>query len=220
MASSARKRLIPPAPPADFANIPLPLESPRGRTFYRITNSSHPSPLFFSKAGFYRFDSPSAKWGVCYLADRVETAALEVFGDAFRKRSLDHSELAGKTVWRITVPADLQLLALRGEVLPRIKATLQSFVSRYSLSQEWGRVFMTHPIEMDGVLYAGRQSGGSCLALFGDNNPSDGRWHQVDTTAKDLGRLTQWDHFYSFLEKANVRLRGMPSVCPSEGWSQ
>jgi len=155
---------------------------------------------------------------VCYLAQRVETACLEVFADAFRTRAIDYSELRERVVWKITVPADLELLFLQGEVLPRIKATIQCFVSRYTLSQAWGRAFMQHPADLDGVIYDGRQSGNACLALFGDTDPKLGRRHQSRIKPIRLGRLTAWDGFYSFIDKTAARVNGLPSKPTTSGW--
>ena len=219
MALSGPKRLVPPSPPTDFSNISLDPVGPPQRTLYRLSHENYPSPLFYSRQGIFRFDSSTAKWGVCYLAQRVETACLEVFADAFRTHAIDYSELRERMVWKITVPADLELLLLKGEVLPRIRATVQCFVSRYTLSQAWGRAFMQHPADLDGVIYDGRQSGDACLALFGDTDPKLGRWHQSQIKPTCLGRLTDWNGFYSFLDKTAARVNGLPSKPTVSVWS-
>ena len=218
MASSGPKRLVPPSPPSDFATISLaPVGAPQ-RAFYRLSHEDYSSPLFFSRQGIFRFDSPTAKWGVCYLAQRVETACLEVFADAFRTRAIDYRELRERMVWRIAIPEDLELLLLKGEVLTRIRATIQCFVSRYTLSQAWGRVLMSHPANLDGVIDDGRQSGDACLALFGDTDPKLGLWHQPQLKPTCLGRLTDWDGFYSFLDKTAARVNGLPAKPPTASW--
>lgn len=176
------------------------------------------STLFFSRKGLYRFDSPAAKWGVCYMGEDVPTAALEVFADAIRKRTLQYTELHERLVWKISVPADLKLLHLKGPTLTKIKATAQSFVSRYTLSQAWGREFMVHKADIDGAIYSGRQSGGECLALFGDTDPKKGRAHQTSLVTTKLGRLSEWSKFYKFLDDTGARVIGLPAKSAIATW--
>lgn len=218
MASSGPKRLTPPSPPADFATIDLPTVYPTQLEVYRLSHKRFSSPLFFSRRGIYRFDSPTATWGVCYLGHRIETAFLEVFADAIRTKEIDYSDLHDTIAWKVEVPYDLNLLSLEGSTLPKIKATVQSFVSRYSISQAWGRALMSHPADLDGVIYKGRQSAGDCLALFGDTEPAKGRWHQGVLLPTKLGRITDWTHFYRFIDQTGAKVHHLPSKRPSVTW--
>lgn len=219
MASSAPKRLTPPHPPADLSSIDLDTVEPTGTVFFRVSHEDFASPLFFSRKGLYRFDSPTAKWGVCYVAPEIPTALLETFADAIRARRIDFAEFDQRLVWKITIPDRLQTLRLSGPTLPKIKATLQSFVSRYSLSQEWGRAFMTHPQELDGLLYTGRQSGAECLALFGDTDPAKGRAYQVTLQIEALGKISEWKGLFPFLAKTGARVVNLPKAMPKTTWA-
>jgi hypothetical protein len=218
MASSGPRRLIPPRPPADFGSINLDAVTSRQTAWYRLSGVAYPSPLFFSRQGNFRFDSETAKWGVCYVAQDVPTAIMEVFSDRIRARRIDYAGMDDELVWKITLPHDLNLLQLSGPTLTGIKATVQCFVSRYTLSQEWGRAFMDHPSELDGVIYTGRQSGLACLALFGDADPAKGRWHQRTLSSTCLGRLTAWDRFHLLLAKTGARVLNLPAKPALKTW--
>ena len=212
MATSDPKRLVPPHPPADLDTIALDSTPARTTTLYRLSSDTHASPLHFSRLGKYRFDSPAARWGVCYLAEDVQTACLEVFADRIRKGRIDFSALHAAVVWRVTVPRELQLLALNGPTLPKIRATVQCFVSRYPLSQAWGRALMAHPGNLDGLIYTGRQSGALCLALFGDNDVARGRPYQPALRSERLGRFTEWQQFPHFLLSTGARVKNLPAT--------
>jgi hypothetical protein len=216
MASSAPKRLVPPKPPADFASLDLRPVAPRVTTLYRIGSRRVLDPLNWSRAGLYRFDSVEARWGVCYTAETIGTAVIEVFGDAIRHGRLAFTELDERRVWKIQIPPTLRVLRLAGETLPRIRATAQCFVSRYPLSQEWGRAFMAHPADLEGVIYIGRQSGSPCLALFGSKETP--RPFQANLRATVLGKLTEWEGFYGFLDAAGVRVLGLPPRLARKTW--
>lgn len=219
MTSSGPKRLTPPGPPADFATIGLTTVYPPQRELFRLSHERFASPLFFNRGGDYRFDSVTAPWGVCYLSHSLLTSFLEVFADRIRRERIDYSALNATIAWKITVPRDLNLLALEGATLPKIKATVQSFVSRYSLSQAWGDAFMKHPEDLDGVIYKGRRSAGDCLALFGDTDPTKGRWHQSSLVPTRLGRITEWSQFYKVIDQTGARVVNLPSTPPSGAWS-
>jgi hypothetical protein len=219
MASPGPKRLVPPRPPADFADIAIELVTPRQQQWYRVSRSKYRSPLFFSRHGLFRFDSDTGKWGVCYVAQDITTSLMEVFADRMRVGRVDFNDLADQQVWRITT-GKLNVMELAGTTLPKIKATLQCFVSRYTLSQEWGRAFMEHPSDMDGVIYTGRQSGRECIALFGDTEPNKGRPFQRNLAAVSLGKLTDWDGLYPLLAKTGARVIGLPDKPSARTWRQ
>ncbi len=220
MATSGPKRLTPPRPPADFNRIDLDTVPASQTVWHRLSRSAYSSPLFFSRLGMFRFDSATAKWGVCYIAKDIVTGFMEVFSDRIRKGILDFNDLDDQVVWEITVRPDLNLLELSGPTLGRIRATVQCFVSRYTLSQEWGRAFMEHPDELDGAIYTGRQSGAPCIALFGDTDPKKGRRQQSSLRHRRLGKLSAWEGFYPLLSKAGARVVNLPSAPPATRWKQ
>jgi hypothetical protein len=51
-----------------------------------------------------------------------------------------------------------------------ISAALQCFVSSYPKSQRWGAALMRHPTDLEALVYMGRKSGASCLAMLGDSD--------------------------------------------------
>ena len=162
---------------------------------FRLSHERFASPLFFLRRGIDRFDSSTAAWGVCYFGPTLETAFLAVFADAIRTKEIDYSDLHDTLAWKVSVPSDPNLMRLEGTTLPKSKATVQSFVSQYIISQAWGRAFISHPADLDGVIYQGRKRDGDCLALFGDTDPAKGRGHQPLLRPTKLGRVTEWSHF-------------------------
>src|SRR4051794_10781696 len=107
MATSGPKRLVPPRPPADFSRIDLDTVPTRQTVWYRLSRSTYSSPLFFSRRGIFRFDSATAKWGVCYLANEIVTGFMEVFSDRLRHGMVDFGDLDDQLAWEIQVPPDL-----------------------------------------------------------------------------------------------------------------
>jgi hypothetical protein len=71
-------------PPAALKSQRLPLASVEGKLF-RISHQKFSDPIYWSRRGVYRFDSPVAKYGVLYTGRTFETALLEVFGDQWMK---------------------------------------------------------------------------------------------------------------------------------------
>jgi RES domain len=212
---TSARRLIAPEPPADLAKINLPL-APVRRQWFRMTADKERSPLHWSRLGRYRFDSSSARWGVCYLAESVVAAFQEIWGDQIRSRRLDWHELERKIVWQITVSSSLRTIELAGETLITIKGTLQCFTGSYPKSQRWGAVLMDHPAELDGLQYLGRRSGRHCVALFGDEKNE--KPHQKEIVTKKLGQLSQWKGLWPFLDRIRVRVAHLPAKPPAGTW--
>jgi len=215
MATSARK-LIAPEPPADLAQIELALTR-TPRVWVRLAPREARSAIRWSQHGRYRFDSPDAKWGVCYLAESIPTAFQEIWGDQIRRaRRLDFLDLAAMTVWQMEVASTLHTIELAGETLTAMKATLQCFVGSYAKSQRWGAALMEHPANLDGLQYLGRRSGRRCLALFGDAKKA--KPHQSELVVRKLGRLIDWKGFWPFLDRIHVRVAHLPDKPSSESW--
>lgn len=208
-------RLVAPEPPADLAKINLPL-APTRRQWFRMTAGKARSPLHWSRLGRYRFDSPSARWGVCYLAESVVAAFQEIWGDQIRSRRLDWQELEQKVVWQIAVSPGLRTIELAGETLITIKSTLQCFTGGYPKSQRWGAALMDHPVELDGLQYLGRRSGRHCVALFGDEKNE--RPHQKEIVTKKLGQLSHWKGLWPFLDRIQARVAHLPAKPPAGTW--
>jgi hypothetical protein len=208
MAISGPKRVLAPEPPVELGNIQLALTQVP-TTWFRFSPSRYPSPIFWSRQGLYRFDSPDARWGVCYAASSVVAAFQEVFGDKLRHgKPLDWTEIKKISVWLINTSSKLRGLELFGENLTLIHATLQSFVSSYSKSQRWGAALMNHPADLDGLVYLGRKSGSICLAMFGDEIKP--RPYQGEIQVTRLGQLSDWKELWPMLDRLQVRLISMP----------
>lgn len=220
MAKSGPRRIVPPQPRATLAEVHLPPTSV-SPSWYRLVSARHDTtPLFWSRTGLFRFDSPDAKWGVCYAASSITAAFQEVWGDVLRQNPrVAWSELASCRVWRIRVPSKFRALELAGESLGVINATLQCFSGSYRLSQAWGAALMQHPQDIDGLLYLGRRSGRYCLALFGDE--ATPRPYQSHLITDRLGDLTDWTDFWPMLDRLRAKVVGLPSSLPSStGWTE
>lgn len=208
MAISGPKRVVAPEPPAWLSNITLPL-CEVSRTWFRFSPKRYASPIFWNREGIYRFDSPAARWGVCYLASSIVSAFQEVFGDKItHQKPLDWSEIQRLSVWLVRTPAELRGFELFGENLSVIGATLQCFVSSYAKSQRWGAALMSHPAQLEGLIYMGRRSGARCLAMLGDR--VNARAYQLYLEAQCLGPLSDWQELWPTLDRFRVRLSSMP----------
>jgi len=83
--SKPARRIVAPEPPSWLSEAPLSLAKV-SNTWFRFSPKRYPSPIFWSCKGIYRFDSPDARSGVCYLASSIVGALLEVFGDKITYR--------------------------------------------------------------------------------------------------------------------------------------
>jgi hypothetical protein len=152
------------------------------------------------------------------MASSITAAFQEVFGNKIHHHTpLDWTELEEADVWRICTPVSFRGLDLFGEPLTRIHATLQCFVSSYAKSQRWGAALMSHPADLDGLVYLGRRCGVNCLAMFGDDGaPRDyQKYLKIDV----LGDLVCWDGFWPMLDRLNVRISSAPKGRKGPVWS-
>jgi hypothetical protein len=211
-------KLIPPKPRAEIAGLDMPVQALSSLTYYRLTDVKYPSPLFWSRTGRYRFDSPTAKWGVCYAGETIASAFQEVFSDEIRKGDLNYASVAAYRVWSITVPATMKTIELAGPTLTAIRASIQSFTGRYTLSQEWGRALMLNKDDLDGLIYIGRRCGKPCLALFGDDAPNEKAHYQAALTVDPVGLLVEWKGFWSLINQLRVRFINLPPIRPKPTW--
>jgi hypothetical protein len=216
MAAWAR-RLVAPEPPADLGNIPIRFAA-TATPWFRLARREFTSPVNWSREGRHRFDSPTAKWGVCYAAESVTAAFQEIWGDEIhRGRRLDWQEVEAMVAWQINVAPGLRTIELAGETLAVLKGTLQCFVGDYSKSQRWGQALMAHPADLDGLQYFGRRSGRTCLALFGDAKSP--KAHHAALSAKRLGPMVNWQGLWTFFDRIQVRVAHAPSVPPLADWA-
>ncbi len=213
-----KPRVVAPRPRADLSSADLPLHTLSASVHYRLTDTKYASPLFWSRSGNYRFDSPAAKWGVCYAAETIASAFQEVYSDAIRKGCLNYTAVSRQKVWTLKVPATIRTIELSGPTLTRIRATLQCFVGGYGLSQEWGRALMLNKDELDGIVYIGRRCGKPCIALFGDDASKPVKPYQSQMTTTSLGLIIEWKHFWRLIDELKVSFVNLPSTRPAPTW--
>jgi hypothetical protein len=141
-------------PPGFLKSRHLPLTSVQG-TLYRISHQKFADPVYWSRRGLYRFDSPTAIYGVLYTGRTFETALLEVFGDQW----LDSPTAARYflkefDVCELGLERRLQVVNLSGKQLNPLGTDANIFASlAYEVTQKWARAFMEHPDEPHGIRY-------------------------------------------------------------------
>lgn len=147
------------SPPGDLNSRDLPLVRVMG-TLFRISHKKYPNPIFWSQKGVYRFDSPTALYGVLYTGRTFETSLLEVFGDQWAaSRTISHDYLADFTVCEIKLAQQVQVANLSGEHLNPLGTDSNIFASTdYALTQQWAAAFMTHPTTNHGIRYPSRKN--------------------------------------------------------------
>jgi RES domain len=146
-------------PPDFLKSQNLPLTSVEG-TLYRISHQKFTDPIYWSRRGLYRFDSPAASYGVLYTGRTFETALLEVFGDQWvdsRIAALDF--LKGFDVCELGLKHRLKAVNLSGKQLNPLGADANIFASlAYDVTQRWACVFMEHPDKPHGIRYPSRKN--------------------------------------------------------------
>jgi RES domain-containing protein len=201
-----------------LSQTPLPLAK-ISSTWFRFSPKRYPSPIFWSRQGIYRFDSPDARWGVRYLASSIVSTLPEVFGDKInRRKPIDWKEIEQRSVWLVRTPDTLRGFELFNENLSVIGASLQCFVSSYPKSQRWGAALMRHPSDLEALVYMGRKSEAPCLAMLGASDNQ--RAYQSLLQTQCLGALSAWEELLTTLDRFRVRLSSMPaSRKRTRGWA-
>jgi hypothetical protein len=146
-------------PSAVLKSRHLPLTSLEG-TVYRISHQKFADPLYWSRRGLYRFDSPLAKYGVLYTGRPFETALLEVFGDQWLiSRTTALGFLKEFDVCEIGLERRLKVVNLGGGQLNLLGTDANIFASlAYELTQRWASFFMEHPDAPHGIRYPSRKN--------------------------------------------------------------
>jgi hypothetical protein len=146
-------------PPGILKSRHLPLTSVEG-TLYRISHQKFTDPIYWSRRGLYRFDSPTANYGVLYTGRTFETALLEVFGDQWvDSRIVARDYLKEFDVCQIALERPLKVVNLSGKHLNPLGTDANVFASlAYDVTQEWARIFMEHPDKPHGIRYPSRKN--------------------------------------------------------------
>jgi hypothetical protein len=146
-------------PPDVLKSQDLPLTSVEG-TLYRISHQKFAEPIYWSRRGLYRFDSPVATYGVLYTGRTFETALLEVFGDQWLdSRMAAQDFLKEFDVCELGLARRLKVVNLSGKQLNPLGADANIFASlSYEVTQRWACVFMEHPDRPQGIRYPSRKN--------------------------------------------------------------
>jgi hypothetical protein len=146
-------------PPDFLKSRHLPLTSVEG-TLYRISKQKFTDPIYWSRRGLYRFDTPTAKYGVLYTGRTFETALLEVFGDQWLDRRITARDFLKEfDVCELGLERRLKVVNLSGKELDRLGTDANIFASlAYDVTQEWARLFMEHPDKPHGIRYPSRKN--------------------------------------------------------------
>jgi hypothetical protein len=146
-------------PPGILKSRHLPVTSVEG-TLYRISHQKFADPIYWSRRGLYRFDSPTATYGVLYTGRAFETALLEVFGDQWlSSRIAARDFLKEFDVCELGPERRLQVVNLSGKQLNPLGTDANIFASlAYGVTQERACVFMDHPDKPHGIRYPSRKN--------------------------------------------------------------
>jgi hypothetical protein len=146
-------------PPAALKSQRLPLVSVEG-TLFRISHQKFSDPVYWSRRGLYRFDSPAAKHGVLYTGRTFETAFLEVFGDQWlASRIAARGFLKEFDVSEIGLRRRLKVVNLSGRQLNPLGTDSNIFASvAYDVTQRWASFFMEHRSAPHGIRYPSRKN--------------------------------------------------------------
>ncbi|MDQ8207349.1 RES family NAD+ phosphorylase [Coraliomargarita sp. SDUM461003] len=137
------------------------------------------APVFYGSGKSTRFSSPSAKYGVTYLARTKEAAFAETIRDsklhydANDNLCIYESELEQLELHSFKLKkGKARVIDLTGPGCDKIGARVECFTQGtaqgYRISQQWARELMTHPVAAAGLLYLGNRSADTCVALFGE----------------------------------------------------
>ena len=146
-------------PSAVLRSQHLPITSLEG-TLYRISHQKFADPIYWSRRGRYRFDSPTAKYGVFYTGRSFETALLEVFGDQWvTLRITGRDFLKELDIFEIRLERRLKVVNLSDKQLNRLGTDANIFASfAYDVTQKWASFFMDHPDAPHGIRYPSRKN--------------------------------------------------------------
>jgi len=154
-------------PPADFADRELPTEVlPADTRLFRI-HASELGAIYFGRGGTQRFDDPEQRYGVCYAALSLEGAFAETCLRQVGARLVARAFLAARSVTKIELTADLQLVRLHGPGLARMGTTSAVSAGAYDAAQAWSRAIHQHPAAPDGLIFRSNHDNAElCVALF------------------------------------------------------
>jgi hypothetical protein len=173
------------------------------KTLVRLSRQEFRDPIFWSTKGKYRFDSPTARYGVLYTAASLEGAILEVFGDRWLEhRAMSEQLLRSYNLVKLTIAPELWLVNTLGSKLLFAGIDARLFASTdYEKTQAWGRAFMEHPQNFDGILYHSRKNPRQLNCAFFETELA-----QKAITIGDSIPLIDTNDLYPILERYEIKL--------------
>jgi hypothetical protein len=173
------------------------------KTLVRLSRQEFRDPIFWSTKGKYRFDSPTARYGVLYTAASLEGAILEVFGDRWLEhRAMSEQLLRSYNLVKLTIAPELWLVNTLGSKLLFAGIDARLFASTdYEKTQAWGRAFMEHPQNFDGILYHSRKNPRQLNCAFFETELA-----QQAITIGDSIPLIDTNDLYPILERYEIKL--------------
>jgi hypothetical protein len=190
----------PPSPELSKRTIP---RKKTPKTLVRLSRQEFRDPIFWSTKGKYRFDSPTARYGVLYTAASLEGAVLEVFGDRWLEhRAVSEQLLRSYNLVTVNITPGLWLLNTLGSNLLFAGIDARLFASTdYDKTQAWGRAFMDHPQNFDGILYHSRKNPRQLNCAFFETESAQKAIRVGDTVP-----LIDSDDLYPILERYEIKL--------------
>lgn len=147
-----------------------------GAVWFRFYAAKHPDPFGFNRNATSRFSAPGdtppdRRFGLIYLGASFKVAFAETL---VRDQSADQpspiveeARFATTDCAEMALRRPLRLVDLRGDA--RIRLNIPSNVAgarHHALARRWSLAFHGHPERPDGVIYASRLNGETCLAVY------------------------------------------------------
>jgi hypothetical protein len=191
-----------PLPSPELAERKLPRKRPP-KDLIRLSRQEFRDPIFWSTKGKYRFDSPEARYGVLYTAATLEGAILEVFGDRWLEhRAISEELLRSYNLVELSIAPGLWVVNTLGPNLAFAGTDARLFASTdYEKTQAWGRAFMEHPQNFDGILYHSRKNPSLLNYAFFETAAA-----QAGIKVADTIPLIETDDLYPVLERYQIKL--------------
>jgi hypothetical protein len=160
-----------PLPPTWLPTAALPIVELAGGSSLVRVHRVDLGPVFYSpgagKAPVGRFDSPSGRFGVLYVAQAFAGAFAETVLRNPRRRLVDLAEITGRAVTVLGLSRPVRLVEMRGAGLQALGTDNAVSTGPYGPCGAWADALFAHPDEPDGIAYASRHDPDQvCVALF------------------------------------------------------
>lgn len=185
-----------PTPPSDLAERTLSILD-FDKSIFRSHSIFH-HPLFFGKAGLYRFDAPDGSYKVLYAGADLYCAFIESLIKNPSNRVVTTAELKAKAVAELKGARSLRLIDLTPSgALMRMGADSRLFSGDHEAARVWSKALHDHPIGADGILYPSRLDPlRQAVVLFSDRVPkivelSRQSWYAPGPLRRSLAQIAE-----------------------------